>query len=108
VLEHLHHTYIHHGTHTHTHTRVTCEIHAHAHTATVYYDPLELNSNIHKTKDKAHRAHGQKEIIHAYGSKSTPIPQGLVEDINAVHAYGRSSAPIAQGLVYDINVLHDF
>jgi len=63
---------------------------------------------MHKAKDKAHRAHGQKEIMHAYGPKSTPIAQGLVQDINAMHAYGRSSAPIAQGLVYDINALHAF
>ena len=54
---------------------------------------------MHKAKDKGHRAHGQKP-------KSTPIAQGLVEDINAMHAYGRSSAPIAQGLVYDINAPH--
>jgi len=40
--------------------------------------------------------------MHAYGPKSAPIAQGLVEDINAMHTYGRSSAPIAQGLVYDI------
>jgi len=46
--------------------------------------------------------------MHAYGPKSTPIAQGLVEDINAMHAYGRTSAPIAQGLVYDINALHVF
>jgi len=58
--------------------------------------------------DNGHRAHGQKEIMHAYGPKSTPIAQGLVEDINAMHAYGRSSAPIAQGLVYDINAPHAF
>jgi len=51
---------------------------------------------------------GQKEIMHAYGPKSTPIAQGLVHDINAMHAYGRSSAPIAQGLVYDINAPHAF
>ena len=63
---------------------------------------------MHKAKDKGHRAHGQKEIMHAYGPKSTPIAQGLVEDINAMHAYGRSSAPIAQGLVYDINAPHAF
>jgi len=49
---------------------------------------------------------GQKEIIHTYGLKSTPIVQGLVYDINAMYAYGRISAPIAQGLVYDINVPH--
>jgi len=46
--------------------------------------------------------------MHAYWPKSTPIAQGLVEDINAMHAYGRSSAPIAQGLVYDINAFHAF
>jgi len=63
---------------------------------------------MHKAKDKGHRAHGQKESMHAYGPKSTPIAQGLVEDINAMHAYGRSSAPIAQGLVYDINAPHAF
>jgi len=63
---------------------------------------------MHKAKDKGHRAHGQKEIMHAYGPKSTPIAQGLVEDINAMHAYGRGSAPIAQGLVYDINASHAF
>jgi len=51
-------------------------------------------------------ANGQKEIIHAYGPKSTPITQGLVYDINAMHAYGQNSAPIAQGLVYDINAPH--
>ena len=63
VLQHLHHTYIHHGTHSHAHTRVTCEIHAHAHAAaTVYYDPLQLTISIHKAKDKAHRAHGQNKI----------------------------------------------
>jgi len=49
---------------------------------------------------------GQKEIMHDYGPKSTPIPQELVYDINAMHAYGRSSAPITQGLVYDINAPH--
>ena len=108
VAEHPQHTYIHRHTHAHTHIQVTCEIHAHAHTAIVYYDSLQLTSSMHKTKDKGHRAHGQKEIMHAYGSKSTPIAQGLVEDINAMHAYGRSSAPIAQGLVYDINAPHAF
>jgi len=46
--------------------------------------------------------------MHAYGPKSTPIAQGLVEDINAQHAYGSRSAPIAQGLVYDINAPHAF
>ena len=54
---------------------------------------------MHKAKDKGYRAHGPKEIIHAYGPKSTFIAQGLVEDVNAIYAYGRSSAPIAQGLV---------
>jgi len=44
----------------------------------------------------------------AYGRESTPIAQGLVEDINATHAHGRSSAPIAQGPVYDINASHAF
>jgi len=63
---------------------------------------------MHKTKDKGQRAHGHKEIMHAYGPTSTPIAQGLVEDINTIHAYGRNSAPITQGLVYDINVPHDF
>jgi len=63
---------------------------------------------MHKAKDKGHRAHGRKEIMHAYGPNSTPIAQGLVEDINAMHTYGRSSAPIAQGLVYDINAPHAF
>jgi len=62
---------------------------------------------MHKAKDKGNRAHGQKEIMHAYGPKSTPIAQGLVEDRNAMHAYRRSS-PIAQGLVYDINAPHAF
>ena len=63
---------------------------------------------MHKARDKGHSlsAHGQKEIMHSYGPKSTPIALGLVEDINAMHAYGRSSAPIAQGLVYDINAPH--
>jgi len=63
---------------------------------------------MHKTKDKGQRSHGQKEIMYAYGPTSTPIAQGLVEDINAMHAYGRSSAPIAQGLVYDMNAPHAF
>jgi len=44
--------------------------------------------------------------MHAYGLKSTPIAQGLVDDINAKHAYGPSSAPKAQGLVYDIHAPH--
>jgi len=103
-------TYIHTPPHTrtHTHLQVTWEIHAHAHTAIVYYDSLQLTSSMHKARDKEHRAHGQKEIMHAYGPKSTPTGQGLVEDINAMHAYGRSSAPIAQGLVYDIKAPHAF
>jgi len=46
--------------------------------------------------------------MHAYGPKSTPVPQGLAEDINAKHAYRPSSATIAQGLVYDINAPHAF
>ena len=58
--------------------------------------------------DKGYRAHGQIKIMHAYGPKSTPIAQGLVEDINAKHACGPSSASIAQGLVYDINAPHAF
>ena len=49
-----------------------------------------------KTKDKGHRAHGQKEIMDAYGLTSTPIVQGLVEDINGMYAYGRNSEPIVQ------------
>ena len=108
VTQHPQHTYIHRHTHAHTHIQVTCEIHAHAHTAIVYYDSLQLTCSMHKDKDKGHRAHGQKEIIHAYGPKSTPITQGLVEDIDAMYAYGRSSAPIAQGLLYDINAPHAF
>jgi len=65
---------------------------------------------MHKAKEKGYRAHEQNKIMHAYGSKSTPIAQGprLVTDINAKHAYGPSSAPIAQGLVYDINDPHAF
>ena len=65
---------------------------------------------MHKARDKGHSlsAHGQKEIMHVYGQKSTPIDQGLVEDIIAIHAYGSNSAPIDQGLVYDINAPHDF
>jgi len=59
-------------------------------------------------EDKGDRAHGQIKIMHAYGPKSTPIAQGLVEDTNAKHAYGPRSAPIAQGLVYDINAPHAF
>ena len=51
---------------------------------------------------------GKKKIMHAYGPKSTPIAQGLVEDINAMHIYGRSSVPRAQGLVYEINNPHTF
>jgi len=46
--------------------------------------------------------------MHAYRPKSTPIAQGLVEDINAKHACGPHSVPIAQGLVYDINAPHAF
>jgi len=108
VTQHPQHTYIHRHTHAHTHVQVTCEIHAQVHTAIVYYDSMQLTSSIHKAKDKGHRAHGQKEMMHAYGPKSTPIDQDLVEDINAMHDYGRSSAPIAQGLVYDINAPHAF
>jgi len=108
VTEHPQHTYIHRHTHAHTHIWVTSEIHAHAHTAIVYYYFLQLTSSMHEAKDKGHRAHRQKDIMHAYGPKSTPIAQGLVEDINALYAYGRSSAPIAQGLVYDINASHAF
>jgi len=104
--QHPQHTYIHRHTHAHTHTQATCEIHAHVYTANVYHDLLQLTSSMHKAKDKGHRAHGQKEIMHTYGPKSTPIAQGLVEDINAMHVYGRSSAPIAQELVYDINAPH--
>jgi len=51
---------------------------------------------------------GKIKIMHAYRPKSTPIAQGLVEDINVLHAYGSSSVPIAQGLVYDINGPHAF
>jgi len=51
---------------------------------------------------------GKIKIMHVYGPKSTPITQGLVENINAMHAYGPSSVPIAQGLVYDINDPHTF
>jgi len=76
---------------------------AHVYTVNVYYESLQLTRNMHKAKDNGHRVHGQKEIKHAYGPKSTPIAQGLVDDINAMHAYGRSSAPIAHELVYDIN-----
>jgi len=108
VTAHPQHTYTQRPTHALTHIQVTCAIHAHAHTAIVYYDSLQLTSSMHKTKDKGQRAHGQKEIMHAYGPTSTPIAQGLVEDINAMHAYGRTSAPIAQGLVYDINASHAF
>jgi len=63
---------------------------------------------MHNTKDKRRRAHWQKEILHAYGLKSTPISQGVAEDINAMHACGRCSASIGQGLVYDINAPHTF
>jgi len=108
VTEHPQHTYIPRHTHAHTHIQVTCEIHAHAHTAIVYYDSLQLTSSMYKDKDKGYRAHGQKEIMHSYGPKSTPISQGLVEDINAIHAYRRNSAFITQGLVYDINTPHVF
>jgi len=104
VIEHLQHTYIHHHTHAHTHS----EIHAHAHAAIVFYDSLQLTSSMHEAKEKGHRAHGQNKIMHAYGPKSTPIAQGLAEDINAKHAYGSRSVPIAQGLVYDINTTHAF
>jgi len=48
------------------------------------------------------------KIMYAYGPESTPIAQGLVEDINVKHTYGSSSVPIAQGLVYDINGPHAF
>jgi len=108
VTAHPQHTYIHRHTHAHTYIQVTCEKHAHTHTTIVYYNSLQLTSSMHKVRDKGHSlsAHGQKEIMHAYGPKSTPIAQGLVYDINAMHAYGRSSAPIAQGLVYDINAPH--
>ena len=108
VTEHLQHIYIHRQAHAHTHIQVTCKIHAHAHTAIVYYDSLQLTSSMQKAKDNGQRAHGQKEIMHAYQPKSTPLAQGPMEDINAMHAYGRSSAPIAQGLVYDINASHAF
>ena len=80
--QHPQHTYKHHRTHAHTHIQATCDIHAHVYTANVYYELLQLTSSMHKAKDKGHRAHGQKEIMHAYGPKSTPIAQGLVEDIN--------------------------
>ena len=63
-------------THAHTHIQVTCEIHAHAHTAIVYYDSLQLTSSMHEAKDKGHRVHGQKEIMHVYGLKSTPKLKG--------------------------------
>jgi len=66
------------------------------------------SQSLHKAKDKKHRAHGQTEIMHVYGPKSTPIAQGLVEDTNAMPVYRRSCAPIAQGLVYDINAPHAF
>ena len=52
------------------------------------------------------KEHGQNLIMYVYGLKSTPVGQGLVDDINTKHAYGPSSAPIAQGLVNDINVPH--
>jgi len=41
---------------------------------------------MHEAKEKGNK------IMHAYGPKSTPIAQGLVEDINAKHAYGPRSA----------------
>jgi len=62
----------------------------------------QLTSSMHKAKEKEHRTHGQNKIVYAYGPKSTPIAQGLVEDTNAQHAYRSRSVPIAQGLVYDI------
>jgi len=68
----------------------------------------QLTSGLHKAKEKGHRAHGQNKIMHAYGPKSTPMAQGLVEDLNAKHAYGPRSAPIAHGLVYDMNAAHAF
>ena len=108
MLQHLHHTYIHHGTHSHTHTRATCEIHAHAHvTATVYYDPLQLTSSMHKAKDKEHRARAKRNNaclraeVNTYSSRA-----GGRHQCNA--CLRASSAPIAQGLVYDINAPHAF
>jgi len=73
VTAHPQHTYIHHHTHAHTHIQVTCEIHAHAHTAIAYYDSLQLTSSMYKAKDKAHRAHGQKEIMHASEGDFCPL-----------------------------------
>ena len=71
---------------------------------------LQLYTNQQHVQNKTQAAQnpGQKEIIHTYGPKSTPIAQGLVEDTNAMHAYGRTSAPIAQGLAYDTNEPHAF
>ena len=65
---------------------------------------------MHEAKEKGYRAMGKIKIMHAYGPKSIPIAQGLVEDINVKHAYGPSSVPIlaAHGLVYDINSPHAF
>jgi len=83
--QHPQHTYIHRHTHAHTHIQATSDIHAHVYTVNVYYESLQLTSNMHKTQDN-----------------------GLVDDVNAMHAYGRSSAPIAHELVYDINTPHDF
>jgi len=51
---------------------------------------------------------GKKKIMHTYGPKSIPIPQGLVEDINVKYVYGSNSVPITQGVVYDINAPHAF
>jgi len=61
-----------------------------------------------KPKQRVTEPMGKKKIMHAYGPKSIPIAQGLVEDINVKHAYGPSSVPIAQGLVYEINAPHAF
>ena len=82
---------MHRHTHAHTHTGLTSETHAHAHTAIVYYGSLQLTSSTQEAKEKGHRAHWQKKIIHAYGLKSTPMAQGLVKDINAKHACGPNS-----------------
>jgi len=68
----------------------------------------QLTSSMHKAKEKGFRTHGQNNIVYAYGPKSTPIAQGLVEDINVKHVYGPCSAPIVQGLVYDRNASHVF
>ena len=51
---------------------------------------------------------GKIKIMYAYGPKSTPIAQGLVEDINVKYVYGSNSVPITQGVVYDINAPHAF